>query len=163
VPRKPALGLRTIASCPSARMEPASVTMPTSCRSLRLPRAASALRSALVGCAAMFFVLILIPSARAQDLPADIITSASPLSTTQDQTDKDFPKPSIGALKGDDAIKVRDGRLGLVKPLLRSGIVVGIPFRQAYSKTLGSSLDELVKGNRPLNAINALRVAAELA
>ncbi len=123
----------------------------------------SSIRSALAACVFLAASLAGLPTALAQDLPAEIVASPSPLSPAQEQTVRDYAKPLLDNLGGDDAIKVRDGRIGLTKPLLRTGIVVGIPFRQAYSKGLAPGLDALVTGKRPLNAINALRVAAELA
>lgn len=103
------------------------------------------------------------PLGRAQDIPNDIITSASPLSPAQKETVAKYAEPLLESLKGDDAIKVRDARQALVRPLQRSGVVVGVPFRQAYSQVLGQPLATLAEDKRPLNALNAMRIGAELA
>ncbi|MBS0192073.1 MAG: hypothetical protein U0573_13680 [Phycisphaerales bacterium] len=98
---------------------------------------------------------------RAQDLPCDIVTSAAPLSNEQKQAVQAYAEQFLAPLAGDDAVKVRDGRNGLVKPLQRC--TPGVPFRQAYTKILDSELKKLVEGNRTINAVNALRVASEVA
>lgn len=125
-----------------------------------LRRSASYRRFVAVALAA----LVLGASAgRAQDLPSEIITSASPLTTAQKETVTTFAQPLLENLKGDDAMKVRDARQALVRPLQRAGVVVGVPFRQAYSQVLGQQLAALADDKRPLNAINAMRIGAELA
>jgi hypothetical protein len=103
------------------------------------------------------------PAARAQDIPADVVTSAMPLSPAQKEAVTAFAAPLLESLKGDDANKIRDARQALVRPLQRAGTVVGVPFRQAYSQVLGQPLAALAEDKRPLNAINAMRIGAELA
>ncbi|MBX3390469.1 MAG: hypothetical protein KF691_13555 [Phycisphaeraceae bacterium] len=104
-----------------------------------------------------------IPAARAQDLPTEIVTSATPLSDAQKEAIKQYADPFLESLRGDDAVKVRDARVALVRPLQRTDIAVGVPFRQAYSQVLGRPLATLAEDKRALNAINAMRVGAELA
>lgn len=99
----------------------------------------------------------------AQDIPADIVSSPAALSPAQKDTIAAFAAPLLDSLKSDDANKVRDARQALVRPLDRAGVVVGVPFRQAYSAALGQPLAALADDKRPLNAINAMRVGAELA
>ncbi|MBS0186747.1 MAG: hypothetical protein JSS51_01690 [Planctomycetes bacterium] len=101
--------------------------------------------------------------AAAQDVSNDIITSAVPLSSAQLDSLKEFIKPLLESLKSDDANKIRDARLALIRPLQKAGVTVGVPFRQAYSGQLGRPLAELADDKRPLNAINAMRIGAELA
>ncbi|MBL8874839.1 MAG: hypothetical protein JNM86_03475 [Phycisphaerae bacterium] len=100
---------------------------------------------------------------RAQDIPTDIVTSPATLSAAQKDTITSFVTPLLESLKSDDANKVRDARQALIRPLQRPGVVVGVPFRQAYSAALGQPLAALADDKRPLNAINAMRVGAELA
>lgn len=103
------------------------------------------------------------PAVRAQDVPADVVSSPAPLSPAQKEAVTAFATPLLEALKSDDANKVRDARQALVRPLQKAGVVVGVPFRQAYSQVLGQPLAALADDKRPLNAINAMRIGAELA
>lgn len=120
----------------------------------------SLLRSGLLALALFAFSA---PLVRAQDIPAEVVTSAIPLSAAQKETVTAFATPLLESLKSDDANKVRDARQALVRPLQKAGVVVGVPFRQAYSQVLGQPLAALAEDKRPLNAINAMRVGAELA
>jgi len=124
--------------------------------------AASFLRSGLLAIALACSVFAA-PAARAQEIASDVVSSPSPLSPAQKEAVTAFASPLLDALKSDDANKIRDARQALVRPLQRAGVVVGVPFRQAYSQVLGQPLAALAEDKRPLNAINAMRVGAELA
>lgn len=112
---------------------------------------------------ALTLLTLAVPAARAQDLPTEIVTSATPLSDSQKETLTQFVGPFLESLKGDDAVKIRDARVALTRPLQRTDVAIGVPFRQAYSQALGRPLATLAEDKRPLNAINAMRIGAELA
>ncbi|MGH7242659.1 MAG: hypothetical protein ACREJD_04510 [Phycisphaerales bacterium] len=118
---------------------------------------------ARLGLLSLALSLFAAPVVRAQEIAADVITSATPLTDAQKETITKFAAPLLEALKSDDANKVRDARTALVRPLQRAGVVVGVPFRQAYSQVLGIPLANLADDKRPLNSINAMRIGAELA
>lgn len=111
--------------------------------------------------AALIGGLFISTPARSQEIPNEIVSAATTLNAEQQKAVETYAQPLLEGIKGDEATKVRDARVGLIKPLQRS--VVGVPFRQAYSKVLGIPLTQLATGKRTLNAVNALRVAAELA
>lgn len=120
------------------------------------------LRTALSMLALALFTFA-VPAAHAQDIPTEIVTSSTPLSDSQKEAVSQFAAPFLESLKGDDAVKIRDARAALVRPLQRTDVIVGVPFRQAYSQVLGRPLAALADDKRALNAINAMRIGAELA
>lgn len=99
--------------------------------------------------------------ARGQEIPRDIVSSPAKLTPDQQKAVEAYVDPFVALLKGDEANKIRDARNGIIKPL--QSPVVGVAFRTFYSQTLAKSLPSLVSGDRPLNAINAIRIGAELA
>lgn len=94
------------------------------------------------------------------ELPASLLSSASALTAEQSAQIETYVKPHLESLRADDAERVNRARRALILPLTRSG--VGVAFRQAYARQVGVSLAQVSGGTSVINAVNALRVAAEL-
>lgn len=88
------------------------------------------------------------------------ITSASDLSAEQKEQIKQFVDTNKGGLKGTPT-EIKHSRNALMDPL--KGTDVSVAFRLEYARQLGPVLRPLGADKREVAAVNALRVAGELA
>ncbi|XVJ58336.1 MAG: hypothetical protein HEQ23_02620 [Tepidisphaera sp.] len=104
---------------------------------------------------------VTVPSVMAQPLAAGVIGAAN-IGETEKKTIEDFVALHIKDLASGEAEKVRKGKNALVNPLLER--VVSVPFRLEYSRVLlAADLANLCKDKNDTVAINALRLAGEVA
>jgi hypothetical protein len=119
------------------------------------------LRSGVLAVALMVAAGVAVPSVMAQPLAAGVIGAAN-IGETEKKTIEDFVALHIKDLASGEAEKVRKGKNALVNPLLER--VVSVPFRLEYSRVLlAADLANLCKDKNDTVAINALRLAGEVA
>ncbi len=96
----------------------------------------------------------------AQSLPVDL-PAKSELSPADAAAIASFAEQQIARLRDPDPAMAQKARKALVDPVL--GESVTVPFRLEYAKALTARLTELTKGQDPMLAATALRVAGVIA
>jgi hypothetical protein len=107
------------------------------------------------------FVLLATVAVRAQTIPSEVVRSPSGLGDAARQQIQAYVERVIGDLSAQDPVRIRDARNHLLLPL--SDREVGVPFRLEYSRQLCPRLEGLAQDSRPIVAVNALRIAGDLA
>lgn len=92
-------------------------------------------------------------------LPADIITAPT-LSDAQKQRVREFVDQHKAGLTG-DALEIRRSRNALLEPMRNEGI--SVPFRLEYAAAIEPVIRPLIASAKPIIAVNAVRIAGELA
>jgi hypothetical protein len=95
------------------------------------------------------------------EIPPAVAQNSGPMGAGEMQQIAEHVKQHAADLKNPEATKRRTARDRLLEPLGLTGVTVS--FRQAYSRELTGQLKPLVEDSNDAIAINALRLAGELA
>lgn len=101
------------------------------------------------------------PSGWAQSLPSSVVQSVAGLGDLARQQIQEYVDRSVADLNAQDPVRIRDARNQLLLPL--TDPKVGVPFRHEYSRQLAPRLEALAQDARPIVAVNALRLAGDVA
>ncbi len=99
--------------------------------------------------------------AGAQNIPTSVVQSVAGLGDEARRQIQAYVDRVIADLSAQDPVRIRDARNHLLMPL--SDPQVGVPFRLEYSRQLCPRLEVLAQDARPIVAVNALRIAGDLA
>jgi len=100
-------------------------------------------------------------AAVAQQIPVSVVQSVAGLGDGARQQIQEYADRAAGDLSAQDPVRIRDARNHLLAPL--ADPLVGVPFRLEYSRQLTPRLESLAQDARPIVAVNALRIAGDLA
>lgn len=114
---------------------------------------------AIIAIVALFLFLPVAPTLGQASISVETITS-SDLTEVQKDAIKRFVDAQKGGLSGQPA-DIKKSRNALLEPLQNQGI--SVPFRLHYSSVLSPVLKPLISSEMEIVAINALRLAGELA
>lgn len=124
------------------------------------PRSWIGERRAALAAAALVSLGCLCP-ALGQGVPSNVVQSVASLAPGDQAAIKSFVDRHAPDLAAQEPSRIRDARVALMTPL--SDPRVGVPFRLEMSRQLAPSLERLAQDSTPVIAVNAVRLAGELA